>query len=168
LAKNGSAAIVRTFAQHDPSRQYGNIFSDKVQTVLPLTFTGSVEAKMQKFLTAPHLNGNTNTGGAIEDAANVLKQNKRSDAPQAMVVITDGMSNVGPNVSVAAASARAGGVIMVAVGVGDGCKMEELEDIASSKDLVFKTETWSDLDKVLVKITAAMCPNSRLTRNIYF
>jgi len=136
----------------------GIIFSDDVRTVLPLSFNGSVAEKMQKILNAPHLGGATNTGGAIQEAYNVLKQNKRPDAPRAIVVITDGQSNRGPKPKDVADLAKSEGITMVSVGIGRDVYVPELLDIASSPSLAFCGDAWADLDKILVDIVYAMCP----------
>jgi len=160
LATNASGRIVSTFAQHQFSRQLGIIFSTDVRVVLPLDFGGAVEEKVHAFSDAPQLKGYTNTGGAILEAFNILMANKRDNTPRTMVVITDGRSNRGPNVTEVSYQAQAVGIKMVVVGIGGDIDVKELESIASSKKLVYMTRNWSQLDQIVVQITSAICSDS--------
>ena len=109
--------------------------------------------------------GNTNTGGAISLAAMQVfvpaggVRPLAPDATRVCVVVTDGQSNVGPDVQIEADTLRQLGVRVIAIGVGSATDRQELESIASQPPSanVFELSAFDQFNTVLQNIQDAAC-----------
>ncbi|KAJ0060603.1 hypothetical protein NL108_016577 [Boleophthalmus pectinirostris] len=101
------------------------------------------------------LRGGTYTATAIQkvvDEVFTLSSGNRPNANNVLIVITDGESNDGGDLSGASAAANRKNIIRFAIGVGNSFNKpsakDELITIASSKDHVFQVEGFDALDKI--------------------
>jgi Mg-chelatase subunit ChlD len=87
----------------------------------------------------------------------------RADSQAAMIVLTDGRANpVGPDAAVAeAAQAKAAGVIVFTIGLGNDLDLAALEAIASQPEYFYRTADAEDLAAIYGQIaTLIPCPSS--------
>lgn len=89
--------------------------------------------------------GLTATGGALELARAVLSTAQREGARRAVVVITDGPSNAGPDPIAVAATLRGTGIEIFTIGTGDA-NQYELSAIASDPDERYAFAAGSSLE----------------------
>lgn len=105
----------------------------------------------------------TNTSGAIRTMRTQMftpERGDRPDVPNIGVVITDGESNRDADLTIPEANdAKADGIIMFALGIGDKVSMDELIGIANSpKDkYVFKATDFDALKNIEVQVESAAC-----------
>ncbi len=77
------------------------------------------------------------------------KRGDRPLAPNIAIVITDGASNVDPQLTIPSAiDAKAANITMIALGIGAGVVESELKGIASFPSLVFNVMDFSALDTI--------------------
>lgn len=76
--------------------------------------------------------GNTNTGAGLQEALDELEQNRRSDLPASIVLLSDGQTNEGPNPLSVAEEAADRGIEINTVGLGSGADEQELQSIANA------------------------------------
>jgi len=102
--------------------------------------------------------GNTCIGCGIDLAQWYLDYYDRSEVADIIVVLTDGVNNVGDYQS-SADAAKAKGTIIFVIGVGSDVSMPQLNYIASDPSYVFLADTFStsDLDAVLQSLIALTC-----------
>ena len=82
----------------------------------------------------------------------------RGLAPNIGIVVTDGASNRDAENTIPYASdARKAGITMIAIGVGDKVKYEEVKQIASNSTLVFSVNNFDALEAIQKKIITAAC-----------
>jgi uncharacterized protein YegL len=79
----------------------------------------------------------------------------RADAPDVMIILTDGVSNDPSASAAAAAAAKASGTTIIVVGVGSGVNNAELNAIASQPGFVFTTNDYENLIYVLQALLPA-------------
>jgi glycerophosphoryl diester phosphodiesterase len=125
-------------------------FSSSVQTVLPLSnnrpaIVGAVNGMS-------YFGGGTSIGASINQAQSVLAAG-RPDAPNVIVILTDGESS--DNVSGPVAAAKSQGTTIIAVGIGDGISGQTLQTIASNPGYVFTPGDFDDLIQVVLALLPA-------------
>ncbi|XP_070554219.1 sushi, von Willebrand factor type A, EGF and pentraxin domain-containing protein 1-like [Ptychodera flava] len=94
--------------------------------------------------------GQTNTKGALEEARNVLV-NARPAVNKAVILLSDGLSNVGGNAIPTASLIKQDGVEIFTIGVGLFNK-EELNSIASSPLHTFEYSGFAEFRKLALRI----------------
>ncbi|XP_059163536.1 collagen alpha-1(XII) chain-like [Physella acuta] len=81
----------------------------------------------------------------------------RDDAPNLVIVITDGKSTHHSLTVKAATELKASGVQIISVGVGKEPTKQELEDIASDKSFVFTVDNYGLLDHIKTGLVTITC-----------
>lgn len=109
----------------------------------------------------------TNTGAGLKiarDEVLLIDKGARYGVLQAVIVITDGHSNRGPNAVREAEKLRNDGVVVIAVGVGRGYNQNELlgmagPDVASRKfpDRMLSAVDFKDLARLKDRLIQATC-----------
>ncbi|XP_066516336.1 integrin alpha-M-like isoform X2 [Hoplias malabaricus] len=103
-----------------------------------------------------HAKGQTNTPSAIRFVLDRMFQEDmgmRVSSQKLLVVITDGKSNENKPLDDVILEAEKRKITRFAIGVGKEYSREELEQISSSQDLVFETESFSALNSILHLLT---------------
>jgi collagen type VI alpha len=137
-----------TFATSPNARFYMNEYSTRMDVLnaLALFYTG----------------GTTNTASAINmmrEEYFVSNLGDRSNVDNIGVVMTDGRSNDEVATWTEAMAARAGGIQMLGVGVGQGVKMFEMEGIASAPvaNNILRVDTYDQLSTISDQLISAIC-----------
>lgn len=81
----------------------------------------------------------------------------RTGSHKVAVVITDGGSYSPEETKAEARRAQLQGVLIIAIGVGQGVNNQELEAIAGSKDLVFNVDDYSLLESIRNAVLTKAC-----------
>jgi hypothetical protein len=161
---NFLAELSAAFSVHPSSRLAFKIYSNGVQSIIPLTNSLTAAQIQTAIKTTPYHGGTTSpTDKAVDAAVAELEQNNRG-VPRTMIVLTVGSSD-NPQLTLNATSrAKSLGIRMFAVGIGSsnvGQNYNELlalagDDIAN----LYNVPNWNDLQKLLIEISTALCPNS--------
>ncbi len=107
--------------------------------------------------------GSTNTGDAINTAYSELTSSRHNqDSRKVLVILTDGLATApGENpesyATTAADKAKADGVIVYAIGLGDQVNMDFVRSLASSKVQAYQAISNGDVDKIYKTITGDIC-----------
>ncbi|MGB0653725.1 MAG: choice-of-anchor P family protein [Thermoplasmatota archaeon] len=114
------------------------------------TGAGSTDAAVQ----ALGAGGSTGTGLGVQVAHQEFLANGRVGVPHVMIVLTDGVTNTGPNAGAAADAARLDGIRIFAIGLGNGINIAELNAIADNPDAdhVYLAPTAADLEDIYLEI----------------
>ncbi|ELT92983.1 hypothetical protein CAPTEDRAFT_220507 [Capitella teleta] len=102
----------------------------------------------------------TNTSGAIRTMEQMFVREKgdRRKAPNVGVVITDGASNRDVNYTIPYANAaKASGIAMFAIGIGDKVNKDELDAIATNTTMVFEVGDFDMLETINSRLVSAAC-----------
>jgi collagen type VI alpha len=112
-----------------------------------------------------YLDENTNTSGGMATACKFMftaANGDRTQAPNVMVVITDGVSTYDNHTTVSnAAACKSAGITVVSIGVGNLTSQAELEAIASvgkdGKPIVLQVVSYAALDLVNTQLANVAC-----------
>ena len=94
------------------------------------------------------------------------KENSKFCLEQVLIVITDGKQTTTKaytELSVASQGVKNKGVAVYAVGVGKGADAAELREIASSRENVYISESFKELQALAVEIRKKLCDSKFLT-----
>lgn len=109
-------------------------FSTSVDLDNVLPVSGQLDVILSRIERLYFLGGNTNTSGALR-VARVLLSDVRSHvtgSKQVVMLITDGLSNVDPQLTLQEArAAKQGGIVVYAIGISEYTDVYELQDVAS-------------------------------------
>ncbi|XP_066300013.1 collagen alpha-3(VI) chain-like [Branchiostoma lanceolatum] len=121
--------------------------------------TFSTEAEVIAAISAiGYQNGGTATGAAIDHVRQnvfISASGDRADAPNILIVMTDGVSN--DDVSVPAMAARDAGITIYSVGIGDGVDINTLQQIAGDPNKVLQATGFSSLDEIGGRLEELVC-----------
>ena len=98
----------------------------------------------------------TNTEAGIKMGYDVLKTNGCGRKPQTMILVTDGESNRGGNLSSLIAEAKRiqnDGIVLLAVAIGE-FKLDQLRNMTNH---IFQTYDYDNLKAILRNIVASLC-----------
>ena len=103
----------------------------------------------------------TNTSGALWMTKEVMFSSVNGDrrrAPNVAIVITDGESNRDKDKTIPyAAEAKAAGIVMFAIGIGNKTNQNELKGIAQNISYVFNVENFNALDRIRSQVVMSAC-----------
>ncbi|XP_021959180.1 cartilage matrix protein [Folsomia candida] len=134
-------------------------FSSSVNPVVSLNFVADWDTLKAQILGAAHSKGGTNTHLALDSAIAQTVPLRRTDIPQNVVVLTDGMSNNMPLTTEAAHRALDAGLEMFAVGIGN-YDVNELKEISGYRqDRLFTVDQFNELVQVLRTLSRRICPD---------
>nr|QEG59312.1 mucus protein [Cornu aspersum]QEG59313.1 mucus protein [Cornu aspersum] len=147
------------------ARFAGVQFATQVKKLFDLNKYSSSKDISSALLGTPYGQGSTYTHLGL----NYIADNKlfsaasggRSNAPDVVIVFTDGESTMPEQTKQAADRLKQQGATVVSVGVGGQFKTSELFDIASSKDAVFVVSDFNLLYYIENNLTARVCPSTR-------
>ncbi|XP_060081669.1 collagen alpha-1(XII) chain-like [Ylistrum balloti] len=108
----------------------------------------------------PYISGNTNTGEGINFVTTQgfsSTHGMRTDVTHIMVVMTDGQSQDGQGTATMAAQAHQAGIEVVAIGIGNGVSMSELQAIASDSKHVLTVDSFLALASIQHSLAATTC-----------
>jgi predicted ribosomally synthesized peptide with SipW-like signal peptide len=117
-------------------------------------------ADIESAIDALSSGGATNLSAGIDVAQDELEgPNDRADgpAPDFMVIMTDGIPNLGggeAGATTAANAAKAAGTTIYVVGIGGGVDVSFLESIATSPAHYFSSAEFSDLEAILLSLSS--------------
>lgn len=149
-AREGSRDLVANLTDSDQSGLVS--YSSSATLDQPLTFDHNATDSAIANLTA---GGSTATGAAINLSHHDFLDNGRSDVRPVMILLTDGFTNTGPDPVTEAREAKADGIEIFAIGLGDSVNEPELREIASdpeSEHFFHPTDT-DELREVFEQIT---------------
>ncbi|KAK3600429.1 hypothetical protein CHS0354_023638, partial [Potamilus streckersoni] len=99
----------------------------------------------------------TDTALGIQKVRDMIKTQGRPSAPRVAVVITDGRSTYPARTINQASLAKADGIVMIAVGVGDQVFMDELSNIATSERKLFNVTDFRSLQLIVRSLRDLIC-----------
>lgn len=116
--------------------------------------------------------GTTNTADAINKMRTEMftsPNGDRRNSPNIGIVITDGKSNDRSATLREASQAQTEGIVMIAVGVGDGVNELELEGIASypPSSNVFHVDNFDDFDQITDSLISSICNGKSMLCKIH-
>lgn len=140
---------------------YGN----RAHIIFHLNNFTSAAAMKPAILAAKFLDENTNTSGGIYVARNIMftqANGERPQAPNMAIVITDGESTYDHDKTIPyAQEAKAQGILLISIGVGDKISKDELNGIASpggdGKPLVFQVGNYDMLSQIQDALARVAC-----------
>lgn len=109
-------------------------FSTSVDLDNVLPVSGQLDLILYRIDRLDFLGGNTNTSGALRVARDLLSNSgsRATGSKKVMMLITDGLSNVDPQLTLQEArAAKQGGIIVYAIGISEYTNVYELQDMAS-------------------------------------
>jgi Mg-chelatase subunit ChlD len=131
-------------------------FSDNKWTEIDLNSGTSEQAVVNAVNGMSYPGGKTHTHTAISYADTNTFAQARTDAQKLLAVIADGgCSSCDPKS--AADTARANGVDIVAIGVGNGISYSELQKIAGPGGTILQTSQYSTLNNIVDDTTQTVC-----------
>ena len=138
---------------------YPGVPSDAVGFFYLTNFTNS--ADLTSAIQRLHFfGGYTNTPAGLTVAYRTILQESvgdRPDVPNVAVVITDGAANVGTTMLSSVAAELQKKATVICVGISQNVYPDELEDIATSHDLVFNATDFSALAGKVNTIVEGIC-----------
>ena len=161
IAKKFVADLVSGFTIGKSNVRVGLIyFSVEVKLMFDLSDSFDKEIILSKIRNIPYLNSFTATGDAIQ----LMVERGFTEAsgasppslaiPHVGIVLTDGVSNTGMDVCVAAQGARNQ---MFAFGIGNNINDTELQEIAGSQERKFKIDSFDSMDDTRALIARGSC-----------
>ena len=164
IAKKFVADLVSGFTISESNVRVGMvIYGTTVQPILNLDESFDQTVVVDKIRNAPYLSTNTATGDAImlmvktgfTEAKGARPPNLA--IPRVGIVLTDGKSNTGVDVRVAAQAARDKSIEMFAFGIGREIIDKELLEIAGSQERKFKIDSFDNMDDARALIARGSC-----------
>ena len=164
IAKKFVADFVSGFTIGKSNVRVGLIyFSEEARLMFDLNDSFDKEIVLSKIRNIPYLNSLTATGDAIQ----LMVERGFTEAsgarppslaiPRVGIVLTDGDSNAGINVGVAAQRARNQSIEMFAFGIGNDINDTELQEIAGSQERKFKIDSFDNMDDARALIARGSC-----------
>ena len=164
IAKKFVADLVNGFTINEKNVQVGLIiFSGEVKLIFGLKDSFDKKTILNKISNIPFLRTTTATGDAIQ----VMVEKGFTEAngarppnlaiPRVGIVVTDGESNTGVDVHVAAQAARNRSIEMFAFGIGSRINDTELLEIAGSRERKFKIDSFDNIDDARALIAQTSC-----------
>jgi len=138
-------------------------FSEHADTVIGLSDDASAITAAVSSLRQMRMN--TNTYAGFTQAQSILSaQGRPGTKGKLVIIITDGVQNMGPPAKVPADALKASGVQIFGVGVGSGADPREIKEWCSCKtstcgDHYFSVSAFDQLEKILQAIIANACPH---------
>ena len=164
VAKNFIADLVNGFIIGENNVRVGLIiFSSDVYLIFDLDDSYDKAVILSWIRGASFLNDLTATGDAILLMANTGFTESRGARPVNLaiprvgIVLTDGNSNRGVNVTIASRTARDLMIELFALGIGDGIDDNELLEIARFQNKVFRIDNFINIDDARALITQGSC-----------
>ncbi|XP_047424664.1 collagen alpha-1(XXI) chain-like [Mugil cephalus] len=159
--------LINITSQFDISSHYTQVaviqYSDTPRLEIPLGIPQDGEELIQAIQSITYLGGNTQTGRAIKFAVDhVFSSSQRASVVKnrIAVVVTDGKSQ--DDVVDASMEARAQGITVFAVGVGNEITTSELISIANkpSSTYVLFAEDYTNIDRIRDSMEQKLCEES--------
>lgn len=150
----------------------GLAFSSRVQGI-PLDPFQNVSKFRESFGALVHDQESTFTHLGIEYARGIFKSQAREGVPKTLVILTDGFSRRPEMTLQQAEDAKVEDVAVVVVGIGRAIletsarSRGELENIASSQDLLYLLPDFESLDPLVNNFTKSLC-GMYSTCSVYF
>nr|ABR68007.1 matrilin-like 40 kDa protein [Ambigolimax valentianus] len=162
LQLNFASRFVSHFLVGNSKARFGALlFSDFVENLFYLNKYTSTADVSKAILRAPYHRGTTLTNEAFDfirtEGVFSTPKGGRSNAPDIVVVFTDGQSTKPALTLAAADNLKRQNVRIVAVGIGNEVSKEELRQVASSRDDVFEASSFENLDYIEQKLAKNVC-----------
>ncbi|KAK0055893.1 collagen alpha-5(VI) chain [Biomphalaria pfeifferi] len=137
------------------------IFGAVVQKMFDFNDNMDATSLKMAILHTPYLKQSTRTDRALNYVINstMLDPNysgARLNAKKIVILMTDGASDFPTQTKEAAQKVKERGLSIIAVGIANA-NMDELKNMASTVDDVFKADTFDDLKKIAEKVTQRTC-----------
>ncbi|CAL1526575.1 unnamed protein product [Lymnaea stagnalis] len=137
------------------------VYSDAPITLVDLSDKQTTNSIITMMNRAPHIIGRTNTPMAIRHARRKLlgHDNARPHVAHVLIILTDGQSDDLTETIAEAELARAEGIQIFAIGIGDKVVAQELIDMATkpSDKFVFHVSNFTGLSEIQQLVTAKTC-----------
>lgn len=108
--------------------------------------------------------GYTNTLAALDEVAKELNSERHNlDARKVLVLLTDGLPTVADDTDIVslveekAKTLSDDGIVIYAIGLGEGADEEFVQNIASTPNNAYLAPTGADLDEIYSEITTSIC-----------
>ena len=164
IAKKFVADLVSGFTISESNVRVGMlIYGTTVRPILNLDESFDQTVVLNKIRNIPYLNSATATGNAIMHMVKTGFTEAKGARPPNLaiprvgIVLTDGESNTGVDVRVAAQAARDKSIEMFAFGIGRKINDKELLEIAGSQERKFKIDSFDNMDDARALIARGSC-----------
>ena len=164
IAKKFVADLVSGFTIGENNVHVGLvIYGSTAQIEFDLDDSFDQSVILNRIRNIPYLNSATATGDAIKRAVKIGFTEARGAhapdlaIPRVAIVITDGESNTGVDVHIAAQAARDKSIELFAFGIGDDINDTQLLEIAGSQDRIFKIDSYANIDDARALIAQGSC-----------
>lgn len=138
-------------------------FSNYPRIEFPLDMYTTPKDVMNAVDNINYMGGGTNTADGINYMTNQmfsLNSGARSNVPRIAIVVTDGRSSNPTATAMAADKARQANIALMAVGVGNGVDMNELNSIADHNTQTFTVSNFDQLQSLTASIIQKACQGS--------
>lgn len=156
------SSVTERFEFGPDRAQFGVVtFSSSVSLDIPLGRHSTSSSFKIAIMGLPYMARMTNTAEAIEVARNELRSNGRAGIPKAIILFTDGRSDVPADTFSEALLAQRQGIRILTIGIGPKIDLNELSGVASdpNRDNVFLIESFSkdDFASILAPLVRETC-----------
>jgi uncharacterized protein YegL len=156
--RSGANSFVTDMDDNDGSTD-GNITASRVGEVsfnnavtVDIGLTHDANAVHTK-INALVAGGSTNIGDALNAGAAQLSGGTAKDV---LILMTDGQSNVGPDPMTAASSAKAAGIEVFTIGLGNGINVNQLKAMATDPSHFYQAPTSAQLSSIFHQIATGV------------
>lgn len=164
MAKNFMADLVGGFNIGEHTVRVGLVlFGSTIYPIFNLHDSFDKATVLSWIRGATYYDGATATGDGILYAANIGfteaygARPSNLAIPRTGIVLTDGQSNRGVDVTIASEAARNLSIELFALGISNGINDDELLVIAGSQDRVFRIDNFTNIDDARVLIAQGSC-----------
>ncbi|BFZ06511.1 hypothetical protein BsWGS_09550 [Bradybaena similaris] len=143
----------------------GLVFSRFTKVLFNLKDHETVESLNKALSNVEFMASSTYTHEAFETVDNQQlfgsAKGGRSDAPDVLVVFTDGDPTFVDKAIEASKKLKDKGVLIIGVGIGKGLKMSVLQQISSTPDDALEASSYETLDYIEKRLTKLLCDLSK-------
>lgn len=140
-------------------------FSSSVYEAFPLNAYSNAKVIGDAVSRVPYYAGGTDTAAAlryVKQNSFISSKGARTNSTKIVIVITDGQSNDARATKAAAEELRVSGVTTYSIGVGNGIGEQELENIATDINHVFRVSDYNALQQVQLSLGVENCQGKHI------
>ncbi|XP_052081147.1 cartilage matrix protein-like [Mytilus californianus] len=133
------------------------VFSSTIGDIVHLQPSKSKDVLKSLANNLRHPKKGTNTALGIKRVRQMMREEGRSFASKTMIVVTDGLSASPFRTYLMTSLAKAEGIIVIAIGVGNPTLKDELKIIASNGEKMFQVTRFQDLELIKNVVGNSIC-----------